>query len=209
LLLGTEYRLPGVFDGLPDSGVNGSLWSLPLEFRLYIVFLVLAVARLMTPGRYSPLAIVVVIVGYFITPQYELLTRYSNWVTSAAFFLAGGFLWHHRHWIHMSYSTAGVLVVACGAFLHTDRFGFIYFLTLPYLTLFLAFLPGLPKIHERDLSYGVYLYGWPVAQLVQYVRPATVAWENTALACLGALALAFFSWELIEKPALSLKQRFK
>ena len=67
-------------------------------------------------------------------------------------------------------------------------------------------VPRLPRIRERDLSYGVYLYGWPVAQLVQHFRPTTTATENTVIACCISVLIALASWELIERPALSLKR---
>src|SRR5262249_31359722 len=36
-LVDMHFRLPGVFDDLPQQGVNGSLWTLPAEFFLYLV----------------------------------------------------------------------------------------------------------------------------------------------------------------------------
>lgn len=205
-LLSTEYRLPGVFESLPDKGVNGSLWSLPLEFRLYIAFFALGLLRLMKPSRFSAVAIVVVVIGYFATPKFALLVQYSNWVNSSLFFVAGGFMWHNRQAIRMSYPLAALMLVLCAALLHTDHFGAAYFLALSYLTMFVAFVPRLPRIRERDLSYGVYLYGWPVAQIIQYLRPTTSPMENTFAACLCSLAVALASWEFIERPALSLKR---
>ena len=170
-LLSTEYRLPGVFEQLPDKGVNGSLWSLPLEFRLYIFFFLLALLGLMKPTRFSALVLIGLIIGYFEVPKYEILVRYSTWVNSTMFFMAGGFIWHHRYQIKLSFVAAVLVLFPCAAFIHTDRFAIPYAVALSYLTMFLAFVPRLPRIRERDLSYGVYLYGWPVAQLVQHFRP--------------------------------------
>ena len=64
-------------------------------------------------------------------------------------------------------------------------------------------LPGVPL----DLSYGVYLYAYPIQQTVIMLRP-----EWSAVACFAAalpvtLALAAASWGLIEAPALRLKPR--
>lgn len=36
----TEYFLPGVFQSLNDQAVNGSLWSLPVEVRMYVLVLI-------------------------------------------------------------------------------------------------------------------------------------------------------------------------
>lgn len=206
LLLRTEYKLPGVFDVLPDKAVNGSLWSLPLEFRLYLVFFVLGILQLMKPARFSYIAIICVVVGYFMAPRYPLLVQYGNWVNSSMFFLAGGFMWHNRQAIQLSYVGAAIVLLFCAALMHTDRFGAAYFLALSYLTMFVAFVPQVPRIKQRDISYGVYLYGWPIAQIIQYLRPSTTALENTTLACVLTMVIALASWELVERPALSLKR---
>ena len=58
-----------------------------------------------------------------------------------------------------------------------------------------------------DLSYGVYLYGWPVQQVFYALFPtagaALVLWPALA----ATVAIALLSWHLVEKPALVLKRR--
>jgi peptidoglycan/LPS O-acetylase OafA/YrhL len=62
--------------------------------------------------------------------------------------------------------------------------------------------------HKVDLSYGMYLYAWPVQKLLIWLNPGISPWlafiETTAIAGL----LAFGSWRLVEKPFLSLKAVF-
>lgn len=209
LLIDTEYHLPGVFLSLRDQGVNGSLWSLPVEIRLYGLFLLLSLCRLFSPRRFAPLALVAIVVGYFAAPNIPVMVAYANWVDSAMFFLAGGFVWHFRDSISLNYPTLAVLLVAGALVIHTDRFGAVYFMLLVYLTFFIAFVPQIIRIRQTDLSYGIYLYGWPAQQLVQLFRHCTSALENTMYACALSLCLAFMSWKLIEQPALSLKRLFK
>ena len=98
-----------------------------------------------------------------------------------------------------------VLLVAAIA---RDRpwFHLPYFALVCYGTLFLAFVPRLPRIRHHDLSYGLYLYGWPSAQLVQQFSPGTPM-HNVAWATPLALLLAAGSWFLVERPALSWKRR--
>ena len=55
-------------------------------------------------------------------------------------------------------------------------------------------------------ALGLYLYGWPSAQLVQQFAPGGPL-HNMAWATLLALALAAASWFLVERPALRLKRR--
>ncbi len=79
-----------------------------------------------------------------------------------------------------------------------------------YLALYLALHPGLPVIPAArfgDLSYGLYIYGWPVEQTVSYLRPGASWWELFLLAMPATAAVAFLSWHLVEKRALSFKPR--
>ena len=70
----------------------------------------------------------------------------------------------------------------------------------------------LPSLFQRigarnDYSYGVYIYGWPVQQLLGMwgvQHHGYVAYTGSAI--IGALAFAVLSWHLVEKRALSLKK---
>jgi peptidoglycan/LPS O-acetylase OafA/YrhL len=78
-----------------------------------------------------------------------------------------------------------------------------------YLALWLALhrrLPVIPAARFGDLSYGLYIYGWPVEATAIWLMGGRAAWWQVFLLALpAAAALAFFSWHLVERPALSLK----
>jgi peptidoglycan/LPS O-acetylase OafA/YrhL len=80
--------------------------------------------------------------------------------------------------------------------------------TFSYCVLWLAFrLPIRHFARHGDLSYGTYIYAFPIQQLLalyglnRWGMPAYVA-----LALAGTLPVAFLSWRLVEKPWLSLKR---
>ena len=57
-----------------------------------------------------------------------------------------------------------------------------------------------------DLSYGTYLYGWPVKQVVRSVAGTALSGWGLFLICLPlAMACGWLSWHLVEKHALALK----
>lgn len=65
-----------------------------------------------------------------------------------------------------------------------------------------------------DLSYGVYIYGWPVQIIVAvlahlYVQPITNVLVHFALSLSLLVPIAYLSWTLVEKPALSAKKFFR
>ncbi len=78
-----------------------------------------------------------------------------------------------------------------------------------YLALWLALNPRLPVIPAArfgDLSYGLYIYGWPVEEAVMWLSGGRAAWWQVFLIALPAASvLAFLSWHLVERPMLRLK----
>jgi peptidoglycan/LPS O-acetylase OafA/YrhL len=86
----------------------------------------------------------------------------------------------------------------------------LLFLSESYAAIWLAFLPALarPALDPpADLSYGVYLYGWPIQQSLHAGFPTAPALALLPPALLLALLAAALSWYAVEKPALRLKAR--
>jgi peptidoglycan/LPS O-acetylase OafA/YrhL len=61
---------------------------------------------------------------------------------------------------------------------------------------------------KNDLSYGAYIMAWPVQQTLVQMFPAIPPLGNALAASLMVLPMAFLSWRVIEKPALSLKSKY-
>ena len=59
-----------------------------------------------------------------------------------------------------------------------------------------------------DISYGVYLYAFPVQKLLIWWDPNVSPWLVFIEATVIASFLAFASWWLVEKPFLNLKMAF-
>ncbi|MFN7645740.1 MAG: acyltransferase family protein [Burkholderiales bacterium] len=87
----------------------------------------------------------------------------------------------------------------------------VYLVAFPLALVYLGGDAFRPVRLGRDLSYGVYVYGWPVAQMIAYAslshsgRPPA-PFPMFLLTMIGTLPLALASWHGIEKPALSLKR---
>jgi peptidoglycan/LPS O-acetylase OafA/YrhL len=71
-----------------------------------------------------------------------------------------------------------------------------------YLVIWLALTPT-PVVRAArfgDLSYGLYIYGWPVEQCVVYFSGAAAPWWAVFLISTAiTVPVAFLSWHLIEK----------
>jgi peptidoglycan/LPS O-acetylase OafA/YrhL len=68
--------------------------------------------------------------------------------------------------------------------------------------------PRLARIGGRvDISYGVYLYAWPVQNLVIQRAGEISPWLVTGVATPVAAMLGYASWRLVEAPCLALGRR--
>lgn len=190
LLYPATYDLPGVFQDAPMAGVvNGVLWTLRLEFTFYLV-LMLVRANLKAVLALAAACAALWLALAFTTPGWadERVTRIGFLVGRNGFlFFAGAALWLTRAKIPMW--LGGLSAVA---------FPFAGPLVLPAAVIGLSRPGRLPA----DLSYGVYIYAFPIQQQL-----AIAGKLNVVTAVLAVLPFAAASWFLVEKPAMRLKPR--
>jgi peptidoglycan/LPS O-acetylase OafA/YrhL len=207
LATGTEYFLPGVFETHPDHAVNGSLWSLPVEVGMYIIFAGLSVTGLLQRDRYTWLVVGLGLGALALAQSSPWFAAHPNWVNCSALFFAGGLVWKWRDAIVLHpLGMVGVLV-GCVILRSNPWFEIMYSIALVYLVFFVAYAVKLPHIRTRDLSYGTYLYGWPAQQIVFGLGIGTTPYLNLFGAAAIAMGMAFLSWEFVERPMLRLKGR--
>lgn len=211
VLLLAQYDLPGVFEtGHRSSAVNGVLWTLGLEF---VCYLVVAVVGIMLGPRkiWGYFAFGLIAVGFALVPGDEPWTAWmgpagTTWVFFAAGALLSGYGSRRRVTLK---SLALVIPTWVGVVaVVPDSALFVAWLALPYtvLTLGLASTPGIRSAARfGDLSYGTYLWGFLVQQLViEWFDP--IPWLlNTSIVVIATAAIAFASWHVVEKRALALK----
>ena len=188
LLYPATYELPGVFQAAPLAGVvNGVLWTLRLEFTFYVVLMLIR-ARLSLVLALMGLCAVVFMVMTFADPHWA-----GEQASRIAFLGArNGFLFFAGAALQLSGRKVPLWAGAGSAL----TFPFVGPLALPTAVLGLARPGKLPA----DLSYGVYIYAFPIQQWL-----ATQGQLNVATAVLAVLPFAAASWFLVEKPALKLK----
>ena len=79
-----------------------------------------------------------------------------------------------------------------------------------YLFTFLVLVCGLyiKNIYflKVDLSYGIYLYSWPISQVVYFFCKNVYA--GILISFIIVLCVSCFSWFYIEKPAMRYKDKF-
>ncbi len=207
----TEYFLPGVFIDLHDKAVNGSLWSLQIEVRMYILILIFALIGILKNRTIFNLVFFFILIGGFLEKTlWEFLLPVENHRHVAMMFLIGSFAWINRESIPINSPALLLLLFFAASQFKQPSFVVAYSILLPYSVFYLAFAPGGTWFNRfGDYSYGIYLYGWISQQLVVMINPGVTNLSNTWISCLVAFSLAFISWHLIEKPALHYRRYFK
>jgi len=200
------HELPGVMfvDNPVGLEVNGSLWSLGYEFEMYLTVLALGVLRAIR----WPVCAALLALG-MAAIHFDALGFLGGWGWMLGFFAAGMLLYKLRESGIFNGWIALLALVGLIASAPLQQFILLFPLFGCYLALYLALHPKLPLIPAArfgDLSYGLYIYGWPSQQTVIWMMHGHAAWWQVfLLAALLAGALAFLSWHLVEKRALRLK----
>ncbi|TPM39571.1 acyltransferase [Mesorhizobium sp. B2-3-4] len=203
--------LPGVFTDTHIGFVNGSLWTLPAEIQAYLAMaLCMTLARVLSV-RSLPvfwIAALTICVFYFSAiPFAGSEPRYRILLIS---FFAGAVFFSLKSVVPMTGWLVGTMLIGVAA---VNLLLPSYTLTavtifIPYASLYLAFgiapiFSGLDRI--GDFSYGVYIYGWPAANIVVALDPTDNPWLAAGGGLTIALGMATASWFLIERPAMTLK----
>lgn len=200
------------FAGQPQTALNGSLWTIPIEIKCYLI---LCLAGLVARRHLDKLVAAgsVALLGWYLVglggqagfDRANEAGRLSFVPYFGAFFLLGAAL---ALWPPLRRQTAwlvgsGGLALALGQ--HT--------LALVLLVVPLVVAVGSaswPVLREAgrfgDLSYGIYVYAWPVQQLGVWALGRDRPYALLLLVSLaGATALAWLSWHLVERRALAWK----
>jgi peptidoglycan/LPS O-acetylase OafA/YrhL len=203
-------KLPGVLFPVKgvDDLVNGAFWTLCFEVMMYATVLVLGVARLLRlETALALLAIGIVAIWWDERWSLAWLGYLRGWLWMLSHFAAGMVMYFLRDRIVFRWYYA---LLALLPLVLTGQLGeFITFFAPSgaYLTLYAATARYWPRLdyarHVGDLSYGIYIYGWPCEQLVVWLTGGSAPWWGVTLGALTlVLPFAFVSWHGIEKRAL-------
>jgi len=214
--------LPIQFDGSPlPTIMNGSLWTIPIEMKCYALMGLLGLSGLLG-RRWTVLVLTVAVVAEYavLTSRGERLIDWLQWmpeprfsVEFALFFLAGVLL--HRFGLLADGPLRWLTVTLClglgiAAYLVGRPLLTLWFI-VPTLAVSvgLASTPVLRRAGRYgDLSFGLYLYAFPVQQTLLWISKNRLPWGVAlALVIATTTVLAFLSWHLVEKHALRWKPR--
>lgn len=203
-----SMSLPGVFEANPyPAVVNAPLWTLSVEVYAYVmIFVLFAIGALRKETA-------TVVFGLFLIDSllpdkvifYWLPNDHSDFAAIPFCFALGGLLAVFKDQVKVNLPL--IIVVALLAQLLGEGVHEYYlkYTTMFLLALFLSAIPIVTRLPRLpDISYGTYLWGWPIQQAVMHLFEGISFWANLALTLSLVYLAAIISWYLVEKRFLKL-----
>lgn len=223
-----NHLLPGVFENnIASSAVNGSLWCLPVEFLMY-----LAVPVYISIGGkfsvklqkwfYGAVTLLVILArviwdtwllgsGIFVATSYfsqVIIGLISNTIRIIPYFFVGSLLaaGGFEKLLNMQVAVIVVIIASALFYLSTPFCYMAEYLLIPYvvLALSLAEKPIFATLNKRDISYGMFLSGHVIQQILIHIavqKGYTIhVWFLIIVSIVFSVVMGFLIEELIEKP---------
>ena len=204
LSLQTQYFLPGLFEG-NKYGANGSLWTIHYEVFAYVVLLGIYLLGIGKSQWLSSLACLCIIIEP-ISPLKGVLFSSSD--NNAIYLLAPCFALGSLLAINKDLYKSNIIipvVIFVSQFIFTSEAisSLLLCASICLVLLHISSLETVKKIRVRqDISYGVYLWGFPIQQVISQSFHFGF-FANVLLSILLTMAIALVSWVVIEKPAIN------
>jgi peptidoglycan/LPS O-acetylase OafA/YrhL len=217
MILLTMPTTPPTFTGWQYASVNSALWTIHYEFLCYLLVLVLGLSGFLKKAWPIVLLWAGTLVLFFLFRYHQAgnLTTGSvmggqvvNLLRFVPLFLSGAVIYKnniHKYRPTWLIAAALVLLIAGMNNIATAE------VTVATAGAFLLFVVGfLPLRYSNfgkipDVSYGVYLYGWPIQRILVSSKMTTNPISIFVLSLVLGIGLGLLSWWAIEKPA----QRFR
>lgn len=214
-LLVVRWGVPGVFSENPYPAViNGSLWTLPVEFFCYVS---VALIGWLALGRKNWLMAMSLFIAVLAAAfgQLVLGSRFVSHLEMVAFFWWGvvyGYVSERPRSEYLGWAVSLGLVFLAFLLLGlrgTERAGMLVVAAAMVITAQRTSLGSRLTDHLGDLSYGMYIFAFPVQQIV-VEQGRGRGWTFATYLCLSFLvtsALAYVSWHALEKRVLLFKPK--
>jgi peptidoglycan/LPS O-acetylase OafA/YrhL len=202
------------FIGLSHPSLNGSMWTIAVEFRCYLLVILLG-----TLGVYKSKKPLLILAAVLLALN-EI--SFNFWMPSPVvwafgeplylfrlfgIFCVGSLYYVYRESIPYNGKIAAGAVCALLFFLFQSILAesafailggyLIFWLALHFKSRILRMING-----RDDISYGVYLYAWPIQSSLVYFFHIKSPWLLIAATILICFPVAYASWRFVEKAFL-------
>lgn len=208
---------PGLFETVPVANtLNEPLWTIRYELAAYVGLALLALVGAF-PSKSGVAAVsLVVTVSYAAVSAMPELNHSLPGVESLArfgfCFMIGVSAYTLRKHVVLSFAALLAFIPILWLLSSTvlANVAFVIF------TAYAVFVFGAIRFgalsrwtKANDISYGTYIYGWPIQQTLMVVFPSMTVMANMLAALILAPLAGYSSWALVERRALELKVRLR
>ncbi|TKF02104.1 acyltransferase [Vibrio kanaloae] len=204
-----KFSITGVFEDNPDQAINGSLWTLPVEVRAYIIALLIVMSGMVSKKSiFNTLFFIAIFINYKFPDFYNILFPIPSSKVLLLYFISGCFLYVNRDYIPI----CPIFVIIASVFLVRYRFEWspiVLSMLLSYLVISSGYvLRSFFNIDlKNDYSYGCYLYAYPVSQFSYVFFSEYGFYSYLFFIVVMTMLLSFASWHLIEKTTNTLVRK--
>lgn len=217
LIIFDRAQLHDMFlSGTHPGEINEPLWTIKYEVFAYVVFAVGMSLGLITKRSVIVLGCLVLAIALTLAssaPSALSAPPIGSFVRFGFCFALGIVAYRYRAKVKLRWTVAGGLLALAFLTNRTPAANVIFIVSFAYAALVLGSIriPRVTKFTGKtDLSFGLYIYAWPIQQLVLVTAGLAVpVWAHLTISLVLSLLFASLSWGLIEKPALSLKSHLK
>jgi peptidoglycan/LPS O-acetylase OafA/YrhL len=212
---------PPVFPGQPYAMVNGAMWTIGYEFRCYLLVALLGLCGLLR--RPIPMLVLTALLlsallfpaafGRMHRPRHmeAFVGQPVFFFRLTAVYLVGCcfYLFRHRISFRPLFAVIATVIMTVSFIFAPTQAELAMVVCGAYLMFYLGqmHLPWLSGMNRfPDISYGIYLYGWPVESLWIWFHRGS-PWITFAASTVLCFGLGWLSWHFIERPALTLKKK--
>jgi peptidoglycan/LPS O-acetylase OafA/YrhL len=213
-LLINQFGIDGTLTTTPYSGAwVGPMWTLFYEFLCYIwvgLLVTIAPRKWLGPILIGVLVICAAACIYATIAHWDISSRPVRVLRLSGYFAAGALLFAYRKRVPVSAQLAIIAVLLVAVTMAFGVFRIAAGLPLAYVMMYLGARLPLSRVGEHnDVSYGLYIWAFPVQQILALtilrLNLPLVVYIAASIAV--TIPLAWASWLLVEKPTKKLRYR--
>lgn len=208
---GTEqlgyYSLPGVFENnVYKKSVNVPLWTLVVEIYAYAFILALSLAGAL--HKKAGAILFVIILADALLPErlifFWLPKDVIDFSSIPFCFAVGGIMAIYKDKIRISAALPAGLLLLAYLMKGWSHERYLIYTALFMLVIWLSSTPAFIALKMPDVSYGLYLWGWPTQQCLAQLFPNIPFYPFVLISLIIATFMAYISWIMVEKRCIAM-----